>query len=158
MALCVRILRARAEAEELVQEVVMELWRRAPEYDSRRAAVSTWVITIARSRALDSLRARQRRQTDQQVPAEEVVLHAPDAGRPDEQAAAGQRSAAVHRAMAALTPEQRQALELAFFEGLSHSEIAARLGQPLGTIKSRILSGMRVLRASMAGHAGEDGR
>lgn len=155
-SLCVRILGSRTEAEDLVQEIVVELWRRAPDYDPARAAVSTWVVTVARSRALDRLRARQRRQADQQVPVEDATLPAPATARPDAQAVAGQRSAAVHRALVGLGPEQRKVLELAFFDGLSHSEIAVALGQPLGTVKSRILSAMRVLRAGMADHAGGD--
>ena len=86
MALLLRILGTRAEAEELLQEVFVELWRRAPQYDPSRASVSTWVTTIVRSRALDALRARKRRRGDHQVAPEDVSLPAPQGDQPDEQA------------------------------------------------------------------------
>jgi RNA polymerase sigma-70 factor (ECF subfamily) len=149
MALLLRILPTRAEAEELLQDVFVELWRRAPQYDPMRASVSTWVTTVARSRALDALRARKRRYRDQQVPTEDVSLPAPRADQPDELAAKSQRSEAVHRAMENLNAEQREALDYAYFRGLSHSEIASELQIPVGTVKSRILSAMKVLRAAM---------
>lgn len=151
MALLLRILKTRAEAEELLQEVFVELWRRAPQYDPKRASVSTWVTTIARSRALDALRARKRRYRDQQVPTEDVSIPAPSEDQPDEQAAASQRSEAVHKAMERLNDEQRQVLECSYFRGLSHSEIASELEIPIGTVKSRILAAMKVLRAAMKG-------
>lgn len=149
MALLLRILKTRAEAEELLQEVFVELWRRAPQYDPKRASVSTWVTTIARSRALDALRARKRRHRDQQVPTEDVSIPAPSEDQPDVQAAKSQRSEAVHKAMEELTAEQREVLEYSYFRGLSHSEIAGELQIPVGTVKSRILAAMKVLRAAM---------
>jgi len=144
-----------AEAEELLQEVFLELWRRAPQYDPKRAAVSTWVMTIARSRALDLLRAKKRRHADKQVPSEDAVLPAPSKDRPDELAAASQRSKAVREALGKLSDVQREVLELSYYGGYSHSEIATKLDIPLGTVKSRILAAMRVLRIEM--HALENG-
>lgn len=156
MALFVRMLGSHAEAEELLQEVFVELWKRAGQYDAKRAAVSTWVITIARSRALDALRARQRRGGGRHDQVEELFMRAPTEDRPDAQAALSARSAAVHAALADLPDAQRDALELAYFEGLSHREIAERLGEPLGTIKSRIVAAMKVLRAALApAHGGK---
>ena len=149
MALLLRILKSRAEAEELLQEVFVELWRRAPQYDPARASVSTWVTTVARSRALDALRARKRRHQDAQVPTEDVNLPAPTEHRPDEQAQKSRRERAVHEAMEQLTEDQREVLEYAYFRGLSHSEIAGELEIPIGTVKSRILAAMKVLRAAM---------
>ena len=143
-----RILSSRAEAEEVLQEIFFELWRRAPQYDRSRASVTTWVLTVARSRALDARRARSRRPSG--AGEESAVQPAPDEERPDEQTLAQQRSAAVRAAIARLTPEQRQAVELAYFDGLSHSEISARLNLPLGTVKSRILSAMKLLRGGLA--------
>jgi RNA polymerase sigma-70 factor, ECF subfamily len=150
LALIRRILGSAAEAEELLQEVFVELWRRAPQYDRRRASVSTWVATIARSRALDALRARRRRHGDQQVPAEEGALAAPSAERPDELAASEQSRRVVRAAIARLSEDQRRVLELSYFRGLSHSEIARAIDIPVGTVKSRILGAMRVLRAALA--------
>jgi RNA polymerase sigma-70 factor (ECF subfamily) len=153
LAVANRILSSRAEAEEVLQEIFFELWRRAPQYDVSRASVTTWVLTVARSRALDARRARARRPSG--AGEESAIPPAPDEERPDERALAQQRSKAVHMAMARLTPEQRQALELAYFDGLSHTEIAARLNLPLGTVKSRILSAMKLLRGGLAELQGE---
>lgn len=148
LAVANRILSSRAEAEEVLQEIFFELWRRAPQYDRGRASVTTWVLTIARSRALDARRARARRPSG--AGEESAIPPAPDEERPDQRALAQQRSQAVRAAIGRLTPEQRQAVELAYFDGLSHSEIAGRLNLPLGTVKSRILSAMKLLRGGLA--------
>jgi RNA polymerase sigma-70 factor (ECF subfamily) len=150
MALLLRMLGSRAEAEELLQEVFIELWRRAGQYDPGRAAVSTWVVTIARSRALDALRARARRGGDMHLPAEDVSMAAPSETRPDQMIASSSRTEAVHRALAEISEPQREVLELSYFEGLSHSEIAERLSLPVGTVKSRILGAMKTLRTVLA--------
>ncbi|HLU66453.1 MAG TPA: sigma-70 family RNA polymerase sigma factor [Kofleriaceae bacterium] len=152
LGLAERILASRAEAEEVLQEIFFELWRRAPQYDPERASVTTWVATVARSRALDARRARARRPAGQAAgeASEQALGPAPAAERPDEQAASAQRRAAVRRALTRLSDEQRQALELAYYEGMSHSEIAERLSLPLGTVKSRILAAMKVLRGGLA--------
>lgn len=146
MALLVRMLRSRAEAEERLQDVFVELWRRAPQYDRRRASVSTWVITVARSRALDTLRARARRKADAQIPTEDAQLAAPETDRPDLKAEEALRRQRLQRALATLSDEQRQVLEASYFRGLSHGDIARELELPLGTVKSRILGGMKALR------------
>ena len=150
MALLLRMLGSHAEAEELLQEIFVELWRRAPQYDRKRASVATWVVTITRSRALDALRARQRRGGDHHVSADDTVVEAPREMRPDAVTASNLRSAALHRALAQLSIEQRQALELSYFAGLSHGEIARELTIPVGTVKSRIISAMKVLRRALA--------
>lgn len=150
MGLLVRMLGSRAESEELLQEVFIELWRRAAQYDPGRASVSTWVVTIARSRALDALRARARRGGDMHLQAEDISVAAPSEMRPDQMIASSSRSAAVHRALAEISAPQREVLELSYFEGLSHSEIAERLSLPVGTVKSRILGAMKTLRTVLA--------
>lgn len=150
-----RILASRAESEEVLQEIFFELWRRAPQYDRERASVTTWVLTVARSRALDARRARARRPAGQKAGGDPDdaarAAPAPDSDRPDLQTVASERREAVRAALARLSGEQREALELAYFEGLSHSEIADRLGLPLGTVKSRILAAMKVLRVGLVG-------
>jgi len=156
MALVVRIVRDRQHAEEILQEVFVELWRRAPSYDPRRSSVVSWVCLVARSRAIDRVRARERRHYGKHVSDEDVALA--DAGdrRPDKMTLAHQRAWAVRTALAKLTPEQRCVLELAYFRGLSQREIAEETGLPLGTVKSRMLSGMAVLRGELDFLRGED--
>jgi RNA polymerase sigma-70 factor (ECF subfamily) len=150
MALLQRMLGSRAEAEELLQDVFVELWRRAPQYDAARAKVSTWVVTIARSRALDAIRSRKRRGGEHKQ-VDEASMRAPESQRPDVAAAQSQRGARVREALAKLTDVQREALELSYFEGLSHREIAERIDAPVGTVKSRIIAAMKVLRDTVEG-------
>ncbi|MCG8424688.1 MAG: sigma-70 family RNA polymerase sigma factor [Proteobacteria bacterium] len=155
MAVLYRIMGSRAEAEELLQEVFLELWRRAPTYDPTRASVSTWVVTIARSRGIDALRARQRRGGGRHQPVEEApLMQAPEHERPDERMATNQRSQRVREALAELSDVQREALELSYFGGMSHREIAEHIDIPVGTVKSRIISGMKVLRTALAAQGG----
>jgi len=141
--LVLRILHDRAEAEDCLQEAFLQVWRRARDFDEARGRAFTWLVTIARSRALDRLRAsgsRLRLATEAaQAPPEEVGDAARDAVRSEE-------GAVVREALAKLPEEQRQALLLAYFEGLTQAEIAARLGDPLGTVKTRMRSGMIKLR------------
>lgn len=149
MALLVRMLPSRAEAEEQLQNVFVELWRRAGQYQPSRGSVRSWALTVTRSRALDALRAGKRRRARDHEPSDDATLAAPTSARPDEVAAARQDAGAVSTALAALSAEQRQALEMSYFGGLSHREIADQLGIPLGTVKSRIIAGMKVLRRTM---------
>jgi len=148
MGLILRILRSQAEAEELHQEVFMELWRRAPEFDPGRGSVSAWVARVARSRAIDRVRARNRRGAGKHVSEDGVEL-ASSGSPPDEVVAQRRRSAQIHDAMGRLTDVQKQVLELSYFGGLSHGEIASKLELPLGTVKSRILAAMRTLRRAL---------
>ncbi len=146
LALLVRILGSRAEAEEILQDVFVELWRRAPEYDSTRGNVPAWVVTVARSRALDALRARRRRRGDRQLAYGEGDAWVTASGRPDVLASSTRWHQALRHAFQRLSPEQRAVLELSYFQGMSHSAIAEALDLPVGTVKSRILLGMRSLR------------
>jgi len=150
MALLNRMLRSNALAQERHQDVFTELWRRAPQYDRKRASVSTWVMTVARSRALDTIRSQARRHAEARIPFEDVTLSARDSERPDVQAAAAHRRVKVKEALLALTPEQREVMELAYFGGLSHSEISRNLNLPLGTVKSRVFGAMKMLRKSLS--------
>lgn len=143
--LILRILGDRSAAEEVLLDVYTQVWRQAASYDRSRGTPLAWLTTIARSRALDRLRAgwqeQQRRQPLDEMP------DAPSHGlNPEDAAVTTEHRRLVRQALAALTPEQRQVIELAYYSGLSHSEIAARLNQPLGTVKTRTRLGMLKLR------------
>ena len=139
-----RILGRAADAEEVLQDAWVQAWKRAPSWDPARGTVAAWLITLARSRAIDRLRslsARQRAETAAPTPEDTRVQDEPAASAADRQ-----RSERMSAAMAALTAQQRQVLELGYFAGLSQSEIAARLGAPLGTVKSWTRQGLMRLR------------
>ncbi len=140
-----RMLGESGEAEEVLQDVFVQVWREAGRYCPERASVRGWLLMLARSRALDrirSTRARVRREEALAVESRGGAV-APSGS---ERLERSERHRSVRAALERLSLEHRQAVELAFFEGLSHSQIAARLGAPLGTVKSRILYGMRRLR------------
>jgi len=144
--LLLRMLRETADAEEILQETFVEAWKRAAEYSPSRGSVEAWLITIARSRAIDRIRhrgARLRmvRQTEQLAAAEP-----PPADPPDVHA-----QTRLRRALGTLPPEQRQALELAYWAGLSQSEISEHTGDPLGTVKTRVRLGLQRLAELLAG-------
>ncbi len=147
--LVLRILQQASTAEEVVQDIFLQLWRNAAQYDGSRGPFLPWLLTLARNRALDHLRRkseRQRRREDQSEQLPPVVVSAPDfeAKLDDER-----RAARVRELMSALRPQQKRAIELAYFEGLSHSEIAARLQEPLGTVKSWIRNGLLKLKEGL---------
>ncbi len=152
-AVAFRILRDRDEADEAVIQAFSQAWRDAARFEANRGSVAAWLTVIARSRSLDQLRARQRRQhmNDSASRSDPNVLPGMGAPGPDPDAAVRQREREqqVAAALALLSPPQRTAIELAFFEGLSHSEIATRLNEPLGTVKTRVRLGMQKLRESL---------
>jgi RNA polymerase sigma-70 factor (ECF subfamily) len=150
LALLMKMLGSRAEAEEILQDVFVELWRRAPQYDNSRGSVVAWVVTVARSRALDALRARTRRHGDNQLQffSERHGLGT-DSGRPDVLVSSTRWHQALRQAFKRLSEDQRAVLELSYFLGMSHGQIAEALNLPVGTVKSRILAGMRELRAML---------
>ena len=142
--LAMRVLGDRNSAEDAVVEVYAQAWRDASRFDAQRGNARAWLLTIARSRAIDILRSRRREPPcDPLETANEVDSGGPG---PEDQSSELQRRNYVRAALENLHPEQREAIELAYFSDFSHSEIASKLGQPLGTIKSRIRSGMMVLR------------
>lgn len=138
--LALRILRNTAEAEEVVQEVFVQIWRQAVRFDPGRGSVEAWISTIARTRALDRMRRRVSRREE---PGEVPPGTAADTPKTVE-------ALAVRKALDSLSEDQRKALELAYYEGLTQSEIAERLGEPLGTIKTRIRTAMIRLRDVLA--------
>ena len=143
------ILKDPDEAEDVVEETFWQAWRMASRYDSQRGAGSTWLIMIARSRALDRLRVRRRWEDWSATTGNAGMLlekTAVSAEIPDAHSERMERQAALAGALDGLPPEQRQVVELAFFDGLSHSEIADQIAQPLGTVKTRIRLAMQKLR------------
>ncbi len=144
LGLALRILRDRAAAEDVMIEVYTQLWSLAPAYDVSRGSPGGWLLTLTRSRALDALRARRRDAATETLDA----AAEPACTRPGPEATslAAERHRFVTGALSRLDPGQREAIHLAYFGGLSHSQIAARLGQPLGTVKTRIRQGMIHLR------------
>jgi RNA polymerase sigma-70 factor (ECF subfamily) len=133
--LALRILRDASDAEDVVQEVFVQAWRQASRFDGERGTPEAWLCTMARTRALDRLRRRVSRREDR-----EEAAPAPTSTPKSAEAIA------VRKALEGLSEDQRRALELAYYEGLTQTEIAARLGEPLGTVKTRIRTAMIRLR------------
>jgi RNA polymerase sigma-70 factor (ECF subfamily) len=141
--LIMRILHDRSEAEDVLQEVFMQAWRQASNFDEARGRPFTWLVTLARSRAIDRLRSLHSRERIANESARDEVVQAPDAS---DAALQSEQGEIVRHALAELPEEQQRALLLAYFEGLTQSEIATRLDTPLGTIKTRMRSGLIKLR------------
>lgn len=148
-SLAFKILGAAEEAEEVVLDVFAQVWREAHRYDVSRGRVDGWLFLITRSRALDRLRQRQRQSKVIEAAAAQIptVQGSP---LPEEDLLIAERRERVAQAMAQLPPEQRQVLELAYFQGLSQSEIAQHTGLKLGTIKTRIRLGLTKLRGILS--------
>ncbi|MEM7158079.1 MAG: sigma-70 family RNA polymerase sigma factor [Myxococcota bacterium] len=144
LAMANKILGDKTQAEDLTQDVFMEVWRRAHAFDASRGSVRTWLLVRLRSRALDRLRsARNRRE----VAVEEVSPSRPESTPEDPELQPDR--AMVRQAIEQLPEEQRQVIELSYFHGLSSSEIATRMGSPLGTVKSRTAAALSKLRVAM---------
>jgi RNA polymerase sigma-70 factor (ECF subfamily) len=143
--LALKILQDRSAAEEAALEAYTYIWRQASHYDPSRAGAMTWILTITRSRAIDFLRSRMRRNA-RELPLEPTANFTDPTPNPESVSVGRQRSVKVRKALASLPQRQREALEAAYFTGLSHSEVAATLGEPLGTIKTRIRAGLSSLR------------
>lgn len=148
-----RIAGERADADEIVLDSFQQAWRDAARFRQERGSVAAWLIMICRSRALDLVRSRARRDRAVTRASSAASDDVPAMGRGPTATAspaeAGERGRLVSAALATLATPQRQAIELAFFEGLSHSEIAEHLGEPLGTIKTRVRLGMQKLRDAL---------
>jgi len=141
--LALRILRSPADAEDALQDAWIQVWKRAANYDSRRGPVAAWLLTMIRTRALNRYRSKASR--DRAESRVEVdPLATPD--EPTDSAIQSQLGTRVRRALGELTPQQRQVLEIAYFGGLSQTEIADRLQTPLGTVKSWTRQGLTRLR------------
>ncbi|MEM7328711.1 MAG: sigma-70 family RNA polymerase sigma factor [Pseudomonadota bacterium] len=134
-----------SHAEEIMQEVMLNVWRKAEQYDRRQASVSTWIFRIARNRRIDSLRRTNKPELD----AEDPMLQPAEIEQPDITVNRGQIEEKVREVIETLPEEQLVLLKAAFYEGLSHSEIAKSYGIPLGTVKSRIRLAFSRLRGSL---------
>lgn len=144
-SLAMRMLSNVEDAEEVTLDVYNQAWRIAKTFDPSRGTVTAWLMTMARTRALDKLRARSSRQKNIDPMPEHY--DAPSAGdNPEDQSATAEQRRIVLAALNQLPADQRRALELAYFQGMSHAELAAALGEPLGTVKTRIRLGMMKLR------------
>jgi RNA polymerase sigma-70 factor, ECF subfamily len=141
-SVALRVLNETTAAEDVLQEVFLQLWRNSGAFDSSRGSLGAWLAVIARNRAIDVMRKR-RPESD----VEDIVLAI--ACNLDSEASRKQSLGKIRAAMSALAPDQRSALERAFFQGLTHSEIAKKTGEPLGTIKTRIRSGLLALRKAV---------
>lgn len=152
-AFCLRSLKNRHEAEELIVEIFWEFWERGDRYDSTRGSPLTYLLNLTRSRIIDCLRTNRSRR------AREMITDggfdgdgaSDSSNEPLAGAVLAEQRELVARAMESLTPEQRTAVELAFFEAMTHLQIAERLGEPLGTIKSRIRQALGRLREALMG-------
>lgn len=142
-SVALRVLADTGAAEDVLQEVFMQLWRNPGAFDASRGNLAPWLAVIARNRAIDSLRRRQP-ETD----IEDVIISvAPDLAGDAERSRAMEK---VRSALGAMPAPQRSALEMAYFEGLTHTEIADKTGEPLGTVKTRIRAGLMALRKAFA--------
>src|SRR6266545_229622 len=149
LALARRILGVAGEAEDVVQEVFVHAWNHAQRYDPSRSSVSTWLVLITRSRAIDRLRHRQVVDRTHEASHRDVPPDAHESPDGVETVLMRERRERVRRELESLPPEQRQVLEMAFYEGLSQSEIAERADLPLGTVKTRTLLAMKKLRSAL---------
>jgi RNA polymerase sigma-70 factor (ECF subfamily) len=149
MAIALRVLKDRAEAEDVVQDTFLEVWKRAGQYEPSRGGAAAWIVTIARSRAIDRLRSHGRSARAVQGNATEPPPPSPDG--PDLAAQRRDRER-VLGAMSSLPAEQRRVIELAYFDGLTQTEIASLLQEPLGTVKTRV----RLAMAKLADLLGDE--
>jgi RNA polymerase sigma-70 factor, ECF subfamily len=156
-SLALKILSDRSEAEDVLQEIFVQIWKTASSFDDGRGKPLGWFIMLARSRAIDRLRSRKTRNRLTESAAQDGSQSSPTA-TPSDEAAASEAQRAVRNALSALPAEQRVPIEMAYFGGLTQFEIAQQLGQPLGTVKTRMRSGIMHLREQLGSAASLGGR
>jgi RNA polymerase sigma-70 factor, ECF subfamily len=155
-SLALRVVRRREDAEDVTQQVFTQAWRSSARYDQSRGVVAAWLLMMARSRAIDCVRRRNPARDG--VSDDERLAAIPDPGPSVEHVVAtSEQVERVRTAIDALPEEQRMAVELAYYDGLTHSEIAARTATPLGTVKTRVRSALQTLRAAVAAVSGPVG-
>jgi RNA polymerase sigma-70 factor (ECF subfamily) len=150
--LIMRITATREMAEELTVDVFYDIWRRAGRYDPANGSVLGWIMNQARSRAIDRVRFESRKKRS---PRDNELALAEVAADPRDVLELREQALSLRAALATLTPDERQAIETTFFAGLTHAEAAARLNQPLGSVKSRIRSGLHKLQRALTAEAGK---
>jgi RNA polymerase sigma-70 factor, ECF subfamily len=147
------ILKSVEEAEEVVLDVFCQVWRTAESYNASRGRVDSWLFMLTRTRALDKLRVLARRKSNQTVSLDAIAIQPKTSAlEPQEEAIIQERRERILAALSKLPDEQRQVLELAYYQGLTHVEIAAQLDKPIGTIKTRIRLGLMKLHQFLARH------
>lgn len=151
--LALRMLQKSEDAEELLQEVFAKIWHEAGNYDPRRGAPLAWAITMTRHKAIDRIRASTRRHNLHTAAGNEAVINPPTSLQPARAAENAENARAVRNSLTTLPPEVREAIELAYFGGLSHTQIAEKLSLPLTTVKSRIRRAMMQLRQTLKDYA-----
>jgi RNA polymerase sigma-70 factor, ECF subfamily len=149
--LAMRMLRARSDAEDLLQEVFVQVWRQAQNYSTERGSPEAWIVNIARSRAIDKIRSIRR--MEKSFVLTEDPARAESTDNVESSAAESEVRMAINSALANLPEAQRKVLELAYFAGLTQTEIATRLAEPLGTVKTRMRSGIQRLREMLGTQA-----
>ena len=147
-SLLLRILRTEEEAENLLQEIFLQIWHKAYLYKEQRGTPYVWLISLARNRAIDRLRSKEHRQLSQTIGSEgiELLLDLDVKSNPFQSLLRGEYKEAVRQALSSLPKSQRQVIEMAYYEGRTQSEIAKTLGKPLGTVKTQTRQGMIMLR------------
>jgi RNA polymerase sigma-70 factor (ECF subfamily) len=151
--LALRILGDPSSSEDVTMEVYLQVWRTAGSYDPQRGTVFSWLVTLVRSRAIDCLRSRKSRRAAVEENVDELANLRDSRPGPELASVEVARSRIVQKALAQLSPDQRQAIELAYFSGLSHTEVAVHADLPLGTVKTRIRLGMLHLRKLLEPYA-----
>jgi len=147
-SIILRIARDKATSEDLTQEVFLRVWNRIPSFDAERGSLSTWVLTIARHSAIDFLRSRSGKQARLNISIE-TLERSLTGGNAETELQSATDAKKVRAAMARLEPKHRQLLELAYFDGLSQSEMAEKLELPLGTVKTWVRTALRQLRENL---------
>lgn len=152
MAVCLRILRDRAIAEEVLVSVFWEIWERAERFDPNRGNAALYLLGVARSRAIDRLRALRREDGRRMTSVDDQSFDPRRAAAEDpaRRASVAEARGRIHQAVSQLSPVQREVVGKAFFDGLTHTEIATELGEPLGTVKARIRQALIRLRETLA--------
>jgi RNA polymerase sigma-70 factor (ECF subfamily) len=145
-----RVLREPEAAAEVLQEVFWQIWQEAPQYDPKRGSPEAWLVMRAKTRAIDRLRSMRRRDRTFVAPVDEAIARA-EGAQAENPAVVAEDRGLVRTALAQLPEPQRRVIELAFFEGLTQSEIATRLGEPLGTVKTRARLGLERPRGALRG-------
>jgi RNA polymerase sigma-70 factor (ECF subfamily) len=141
-----------AETEDVLQDAFSHIWRKAASYDGNRSAPFTWAVMVTRNKCIDRMRVRQRVNKIADRYSQEIASHSDVDDASAEAAEVREQRARVRKALAGVAPEQQQAIEMAFFNDLTHEEIAERLGAPLGTVKARIRRGLLKLRDLLGGN------